>query len=71
MRNYRRVVSLFPFLIASLPRRVKLPPSASPLWPLLMALSMDSLCLEGYGYSPHPLPRTCLVAPRLPLATVS
>jgi len=42
MRNHRRVVSLSPFLMALLPRRVKLLPSASPLWPLLMALSTGS-----------------------------
>jgi len=70
MTNHRRVVSLSPFLMALLPRRVKLHPSASPLWLLLMALSMGSLCLGGYGYSPHPLAPTCFVAPRLALATV-
>jgi len=70
MRNDRGVVSLFPFLMPLLPKRVKLLPSTSPLWPLLMALSMSSLCLGGYGYSPHPLARTCFVAARLALATV-
>jgi len=49
---------------------VKLPQSASPLWPLLMALSMGSLCLGGYCYSPHPLPRSCFVASHLAFVKV-
>lgn len=43
MRNHQQVASLFSFLMASVPRRVKLAPSASPHWPLLMTLAMSSL----------------------------
>jgi len=50
MRNDRQVVSLSSFVMAQLPRRVKLLPSASLLCPLLMALSMGSLCLGGYSF---------------------
>jgi len=33
-----------------MPTRAKLLPSASPLWPCLMALSIGNLCQGGYGY---------------------
>ena len=70
LRGHSQFVSLPPFLLAPLPRRVKLFPPDPPPMPLLMAVSLGSLCLVGYCYSPYPLPGTGLVTPRLAFAKV-
>ena len=49
-RNHHGLGSISPILMSSMPRRVKLLPSASPIRPLLIALAIGSLCLGSYSY---------------------